>query len=189
MSQREVDTFLAEQRRSPSQTNPKVLGINMVAMMRAKNMGYPVDMHHPTLEMRQAYKEEDESALAQAGYSRNFIKKEYPKVLFRRTADKKFEPKIDPATKMVTNNPFVEEVTAKSAEDEVRLRSMKLKHGQSEWCERITDLPEMEDGPVEDPQVTIARLRGQLAGLGGDTVEAEPKRGRGRPRKEESVAA
>lgn len=162
MSQQECDNFLRDARMAPTTKSPRILGINQIPLMRAKNNGYPVDMYHPTLEMRQALKEEEEAALAEMGYQRQYIPKEYPKALFRRNMDAKFEPQFDAATNQQTNHSFVEERTARNADEEKALRKMKPKHGQSEWFEKITDLPELDDGPTEDPAVTIANLRGQI---------------------------
>jgi hypothetical protein len=165
MSQREVDQFLTEARMAPTNKSPRVLGINQITIMRAKQNGYPVDMHHPTMEMRQAFKEEEEMALASLGYQRNYIAKEYPKALFRRNMSPRFEPQFDPATQIQLNHDFVEEKVCRSEDQEKALRAMKPKPGQSAWFDKITDLPPLDDSLAEDPKVTIARLEGQVAGL------------------------
>lgn len=165
MNQREVDAFLQEARTAPKTKSPRILGINMLAMMKAKNDGYPKDMYHASHEMRQALKEEEEIALATIGYQLQYIPRAYPKAMFRRNMAPKFEPQFDPATGIPTNNPFVEERTARTEQDEKTLRAMKPGKGQSAWFERFTDLPEIEDGPSEDPAVTIARQAGELEAL------------------------
>lgn len=165
MSQSEVDRFLQEARSAPTSKSPRVLGINQIAILRAKNNGYPVDMHHPTMEMRQAFKEEEEMALGQLGYQRAYIPKQYPKALFRRNMAPKFEPQFDLATQIQTNHAFVEERTVRNEQEEKALRLMKPKKGESEWFEAIAALPPIEDGPSEDPKVTIARMEGELAAL------------------------
>lgn len=165
MSQREADNFLQEARTAPKTKSPRILGVNMLSMMKAKNDGYPKDMYHPTLDMRQALKEEEEVALGQMGYQLQYIPKNYPKAMFRRNMDARFEPQFDLATRAPINTPFVEERVVRSEQDEKALRAMKVTKGASEWFDRITDLPAIEAEPDEDPAVTIANLRGQLTGI------------------------
>ncbi len=162
MTEREVSQFLADVRMSPTQKSPRILGINQIPIMRAKSNGYPIDMHHPTMEMRMAMKEEEEMALSSIGYGRQYILKTYPKAMFRRNMAVNFEPKFDIATQLQTNNSFVEERTVRTEQEEKALRLMKPKIGQSLWFDKITDIPEIEEGPAEDPLVTIANLRGAL---------------------------
>lgn len=173
MSQRDVDQFLTEARMAPTNKSPRVLGINQLPLMRAKNNGYPIDMYHPVHDMRKALKEEEELALAGMGYSRQYTRKEYPKAMFRRNMDPKFEPAFDAASTLQTNIGFVEERTVRSADEEKALRAMKPKANQSIWFEKVTDIPEIEDGPTEDPKVTIARLEGELAGVKAKTKESK----------------
>lgn len=187
MSQQECDAFLRDARMAPTTKSPRVLGINQIPLMRAKNNGYPIDMHHPTLEMRQALKEEEEMALVNMGYQRQYIPKEYPKALFRRNMAPKYEPQFDPTTNLQVNNAFVEEVVCRDETHEKTLRLMKVKPGQSEWCEKITDLPELEDGPQEDPAITIAHLRGQISGLQAE-IDKPAVKAKGK-KADESVAA
>lgn len=165
MSQADADAFLNTARTAASTKNPRVLGIMQIPLMRAKHNGYPVDMHHATLAMRQAFKEEEEQALAEIGYQRAYIPKAYPKALFRRNMAPKFEPQFDPATGLQTNLGFVEEVTARDEQHEKTLKAMKPHIGQSVWFDRVTDIPPIEDGPSEPYEVTIARLQGEIEGL------------------------
>ncbi len=163
--QREADQAMMDARMNPKTASQRVLWINNRNMMIAKAGGYPVDLYHPNLESRQALKEEEESALAAMGYTRKWINKEYPKPLFRRNMAKQYEPKFDPATGIQLSAAFVEERVVRKPEDEAVLRRMKGGVGLSDWFDKITDLPEIEDGPSEDPSVTIARLQGQIDGL------------------------
>lgn len=176
MNQREVDQFLQDARTAPTTKSPRVLGINQLPIMRAKNNGYPVDMYHESMAMRQAFKEEEEMALSQQGYQRQYILKEYPKALFRRNMAAQYEPQFDPSTKLQVNNAFVEEMVCRDEKHERELRLMKPKPGQSEWFEKITDVPELEDGPLEDPKITIARLMGQVEGLQAEVAKPKKKR-------------
>lgn len=165
MSMREVDQFLTEARMAPNTKSPRILGINQIPIMRARSNGYPIWLYHETLEARQAFKEEEEQALVVLGYRREYIAKAYPKTLFRRNMDARFEPRFDKATGIQENHSFVEERCARDAKQEKELRLMKPKNGQSDWVEKLADLPELADGPTENPMVTIARLQGELAGL------------------------
>ncbi len=190
LSQREVDAQLRDVSMQPRGHNPRSLGIRTIEMMLAKNNGYPKPMYHQTLEVRYAMKEEEEISLSSLGYSTQYIAKQYPKALFRRNMEPKYEPQFDPATNLQTNLAFVQEITCRDEKHERELRLMKPKKGQSDWFERITDVPAMDDAPDEDPKVTIARLQGELEAYRGEQTQAESpvKRGRGRPRKEDTVS-
>lgn len=163
-AQRAADQAQRDALLDPVGRSPEVLGINIRAMMLAKNNGYPVDMFHENMAPRQAMNAKDESALAQHGYRRQWTAKEYPKALFRRNMAAKFEPRFDPATGIQTNISFVEERAVRTEKEERELRAMKPAKGQSLWFETLGEIPDIEDGPAEDPQVTIARLQGELAG-------------------------
>jgi hypothetical protein len=162
MTQREADQFLTEARMAPTTKSPRILGINQIPLMRAKSNGYPIDMHHPTLQMRQAMKEEEELALSGIGYQRGYIVKEYPKVLFRRNMATTFEPRFDPATNIQISDGFVEERMVRDEKHEKELRSMKVRPGISDWFARSTDIPEIEGAAEDTDAMKIARLQGRL---------------------------
>jgi hypothetical protein len=170
-SQAEVDRFLKEARESSGSGNPVVLGINQVQMMKAKRNGYPVDMYHEKFEMRQALKAEEEQALQLLGYQRQYIPKLYPKVLHRRNMDAKFEPTFEEGIGLQLTNSFVQSITVRDEKHEKEVRAMKTKPGVSIWYESLAELPEIEDGPTEDPKVTQARLEGEVAGLKAKLAE------------------
>ncbi len=176
VNQSEVDAFLKSARESTSQTNPQVLAINQVAMMKAKRNGYPVDMYHEKLEMRQALKVEEEQALSQLGYQRQYIPKAYPKVLHRRNMDAKFEPTFDEGSGLQLTNSFVQSITVKDAKHEAEIRAMKPKPGISIWYETLAELPEIQDGPTEDPAIKLARQEGEIAGLRAKLAETDGKK-------------
>lgn len=166
MSSGEIDRMIRDARMAPKNKSPRVLGIHLHDQMRAKNLGYPKDMYHPTMDMRQALNEEEETALAQVGFRAGYTHKEFPKTLFRRNMDEKYAPKFDLATKAQVNIEYVEEIRVRDAAHEEQLRKEKRKPSvKSDWCDKITDLPELAGGPEEDPLVTIARLQGQIAGM------------------------
>lgn len=173
LDQRAVDQFLRDARDSTSNENPQVLAINQIQMMKAKRNGYPKDMYHETFEMRQAFKPEEEQALAQLGYQLQYIPKHYPKVLFRRNMDAKYEPEFE--GDMQLTNAFVQSITVRDEKHEKEVRAMKAKAGQSIWYETLGELPAIEDGPTEDPAITIARLEGERDGLRNKLEEKSKK--------------
>lgn len=164
--QRAADQAQRDAQLDPNTTSPEVLGINIRNMMIARKGGYPVDMYHPDLAPRQALNAKDEAALAQFGYSRRWTAKEYPKAMFRRNMSPKFEPRFDPATGIQTNISFVEERVVRSEQEERELNAMLVGKGQSKWFAKLDELPPMDDELAEDPKIIIARLEGELAGLG-----------------------
>lgn len=165
LSQREVDAFMAEIRTRPKKPAPLPLAIRQHRMMVEKNAGYPKHMFHASLDPRLALSEEEEEALRQMGYGDQYIPRTYPKFLHRRNMDAKFEPHFDPATGILQNEPFVETRLVRSPEEEKVLQLMKPKNGQSDWFDELALLPPIEDGPEEDPAITIANLQGQIAAL------------------------
>ena len=171
LNQLEVDRFLKEARDSTGHENPRVLAINQIAMMRAKRNGYPVDMYHESFDMRQAFKPEEEQALSEMGYQRQYIHKLYPKVLHRRNMDTKFEPVFDESGAFQMSNTFVQSITVRDAVHEKEMRAIKPKQGQSIWYETLAELPAVEDGPAEDPNITMARQEGEIAGLKAKLAE------------------
>lgn len=175
LNQVEVDRFLQEARDSRSRENPRVLAINQIAMMKAKRNGYPVDMYHDSFDMRQAFKPEEEQTLSEMGYRREYIAKQYPKTLHRRNMDAKFEPTFEEGSGLQLTNSFVQSTTVTSEKHEKEIRAIKPKAGQSIWYETLAELPPVEDGPSEDPAITIARQEGELAGLKAKLAEKGAK--------------
>lgn len=179
----------------PSTSNEPVLGINARRIMSAKNNGYPKDMYHATLDPVQALTSKKETALRALGYVEYYIPRTHPKMLFRRNMNDKYGPQIDPATKELVGHPWVEERIAKDPEAEKRIRAEKQIPGMQycgPWVEKLDELEPLPDGPQEDPDTTIARLRGQLAVYEASqvvttTVEKRQKR-KGRPPKAKTDA-
>jgi hypothetical protein len=167
MSQAEVDRAVREMRMTPQNRNKPVLGIFLAAQMQAKRMGFPKHMYHATLAPRLALDEIEEEAYNNQGYTTQYIPREYPKFLYRRNMDPRYEPHFDRATNILTNEPYVEGREVKDEHAEKLLRTMKPKAGQSVWYTSVAEINDKEpiqDGPEEDPAVTIARLEGELAG-------------------------
>lgn len=187
--QHAVDSFVREARNRPNTKNPIVLGINLQAMMRVKNNHYPKDMYHATLAMRQAFKEEEEVALAEMGYSTKHIPQDYPKWLHRRNMAEKFAEQQENGTLTILNNAFIESRLVKTAEDEQKLMRLRPPAGCEQWVEKIEDIAALPETEYVDPQTEISRLRGQLEQANRQLDAGETKRGPGRPRKEEQIEA
>lgn len=198
---RDVQDLLTQIRRDPRVGNPRVLAINQIRQMQAKNDGYPVDMHHDTLAPTIANNEKEEEALMQAGFRREYRHRAYPMFLFRRNMHPKFAKsdseklRISQLTieaqriEMVTCNEgdFIEERIVRNEADEKKLLAEPANEaaGRGPWVHTVAEIKPFGDAPLEDPQVTIARLQGELQALKGESPEGEKKRGPGRPRKEE----
>jgi hypothetical protein len=165
MSQSEIDRFLKEAREAPNEAAPPVLGIRQVEMMQAKRNGFPKWMYHATFEPRHIFKAAEQTAAEMMGYTTTYVFRAYPKVLYRRNMDAKFEPQFEEATGLQLTNAFVQAVTVRDEKHEKEVRAMKPKQGQSAWFETLAQLPEIEDAPTEDPAVTIARLQGEIDGM------------------------
>jgi hypothetical protein len=165
MGQREVDAFLQEARMSRTRKNPQVLQINIAAMQKARNNGYPVDMYHPHLEMRQALKEEEEQALAEVGYQRAYIPQEFPKYIYRRNMADKYAEKQDVSCPTILNNAFIEDRLVKDADAEKALKAQKPPAGCSVWFDRLADVPPLAESEYIDPAAKIAQLEGALEEL------------------------
>lgn len=161
--QERVQKILTELQNTPGTTNDPVLAVNQLEMQRAKNNGYPRHMYHERLTPVSVNNRGQEEAMAREGYVRNYILHAYPKFLFRRNLDPKFDARRDPATNAQLSEAFVEERLVKTAEDEAALRKMHTPKGCGPWCARIPDIEPIPEGPDEDPQLEIERLKGQLA--------------------------
>jgi hypothetical protein len=163
MSQREVDAFLQDVRMNRTKKSPQVLQINQVAMMKAKNNGFPRDLYHETLEMRQALSEEDQVALLQAGYHLEYVPQHYPKWIHRRNMADKFAEIQDSSCPTILNNAFVESRMVKTEDEEKRLRAQKPPAGAGPWCNAVGDIDPLPETEYVDPAQKIAQLEGALA--------------------------
>lgn len=156
---------IMNQLRPPKNANPRILAINQRAMQTAKQNGYPKHLYHANLDPVLALTEDQEEELMQLGYQPHYIRHDYPKMLYRRNMDPKLGPQIDKSTGKVANNPFIEEVMVRSKEAEDSLMKAKIPNGCGQWYARFVDVPELPEGPAEDPAVTIARLEGEVSAL------------------------
>lgn len=167
---RDVKELLA-QLSTGRKENPRVLAINQHNIMLAKNNGFPLHMYHAKLDPQIALDEEQEARLATLGYVRNYIPRLYPRMLFRRNMAEKFALRLDLATGQPANsvldaqgNGYVEERMVATKEIEEALRKQPAKKGQGPWLYSVTDLDPLPEAPNENPEVTIARLQGELDG-------------------------
>lgn len=174
----DVKELLTRIRQDPKTSNPRVLGINQLSQMKAKNGGYPQDMHHDTMEPVQVHSEKEEMALAQIGFRREYKHRDYPKFMFRRNAHPKYQKseeekkrinsltmeaqRIEMAT--VNEDDYIEAREIRTEAEEKKLLAEKPNKaaGTSVWCRSTTEIPPFAEPDGEDPQVTIARLQGQL---------------------------
>lgn len=154
--------YLEEVRRvaaaTPGITNKPVLCIQQIRMMQAKSGGFPKHLHHATLPSILVGTEQEENALVPHGYGEQYIRQEYPRMLYRRNStDKKF-----------AKEDFVEMRHARDAEHEEALRGERIPHGVSPWFGTVVDLNKAHpapDAPTVNPGEEIARLKGELAAM------------------------
>ena len=164
---------LMEQYEHPAANNAPILMIDIIEQQKARNMGYPKWMYHPTLEPQHVKNKEQERVIAAQGYKTVYIPQEYPLYVFRRNMDPKFE---DPNASSGQPGGFVEQRLIRNAgQFEALAKEAKPKTVVGDWCRELSDLPPVAEGPKEDPAVTIARLQGELAAR---KQEDEPKRRR-----------
>ena len=149
--------------RPTKNSNPPVLAIRCLAIMREKQNGYPKHLYHESLEPVLALNEDQHAELMKIGYVEHYIPREYPKILFRRNMDPKFNLRRDVATNEPLNHDHVEERIVRSQEAEAKVRKQPVPQGCGPWVSKLDDIEPLPDGPEEDPDVTIARLQGELA--------------------------
>jgi hypothetical protein len=159
---KDVEGILS-QIRPPENSNPDILAIDALTIMRAKQNGYPKHLYHEALEPVLALNKFQHTELMKIGYVEHYIPREYPKVLFRRNMDPRFDLRRDPGTKEPLNHEHVEERMVRSKEAEAALKKQPAPAGCGPWVQKLTDIEPLPDGPDEHPDVTIARLQGELA--------------------------
>lgn len=154
--------------------NAPPLGINLLEISKAQNGGYPLTLYHSIHKPVIVDNLQQEQAIAQRGYVRNYIRHNYPRTLYRRnmaTVKQRIGESKD--YEDIPKFPdFVETAVANDADHEKGLKGARVPALCSAWCVDCAHLPEMEDGPAEDKDAVIARLRGQLEGLqsGGEQL-------------------
>lgn len=147
---------------TPGANNEPVLAVNQLAGIVAKNGGYPLHMYHQKLDPVIALNRQQENFLSSKGYVRNHIPHNYPKALYRRNFDAKFAPEIDKATGKLVREPFVEVRRVKSEEEERAVKVGRPPKVCGPWVDKITDIEPIPEKSMEDPELKIAELEGQL---------------------------
>lgn len=176
----EVQELIKRVRMDPKANNKPVLAVNIQALQTAKNGGYPKHMYHERLDAIVAMNEDEERALNTKGYVTHYIAQSYPKWKYRRNMDARFfdqpEPQSNGTVKMVPNpfGDYVEAVEVKNEQAETALLKGRAPAKGGKWCDRVTDLEPLPDDLQESPEVTQARLEGQLEELRSqlETVKA-----------------
>lgn len=153
-------------------TDP-VLMIDILEMQKARNKGFPKWMYHKELPAVQVTNREQQQAVSREfGFVEYYVPQAFPAYMYRRNMDRKFE---DADLNSGRCGDFVEARLVKSlAELEALEKERKPKTAVGEWFAAVTDLPPVEDGPSEDPKVTIARLQGELKAK-NEAVEGKKK--------------
>ena len=164
LSNKEVQDLLRKLR-EPTTDNEPVLAINQWATQVAQAGGYPLNMYHESLEPVQVLDRAQEAEMAKLGFTRYYIYRDYPRMLYRRNQHARFAPQIDPATKQTTNLPWVEMRTVQNRAEEDALEAERAPAGCGPWKRKLDDIDPLPAEPVEAPSVKIARLEGELAAL------------------------
>lgn len=147
--------------------NAMPLGIDMIEQMRGKNGGYPRFMYKDGVNAEMVTNKGQEQALAQLGYQRNYRHQAYPCTLYRRNMvmvnqrigdSKEFEqvPKF-------TDN--LETIVARDEDHELALKTSRTPKDCTDWVSNIADVPDVDHGPTQSAEATIAELRGRLQAM------------------------
>lgn len=177
---RDVRELLDNLRKDPRTENPRVLTVLQERQMQARNGGYPIFMHHDSLSPVRVENEKEEMNLTEAGFRREYKHRSFPTWIHRRNMHPKFAKSAQELIRLrglspeaqrlemaqVNDGDFIESVQVK---DEVEFaKYMKQPEqkaaGIGKWHHEITDVEPLET-PDEDPQLTIARMEGELAAL------------------------
>lgn len=190
VTQEDIDKIVAKHA-IEGMTNEPVFQYQQTATAKALNLGYPMTMYHARLDPKFIMNKNQKAALEEQGYqAERYIFRSFPAFYFRRNLLERFaEPnpaKGEPGEyiemrKFLTQQQFDEEQAKR------RPRSVA-----GPWVKTLAELPELPEQPNEDPQVTIARLQGELVARRSapqPSGEEPVKRGPGRPKKEELVEA
>lgn len=178
-SEQEITRDILAQLNDNRATNELPLGIDQLDLMRGKNGGYPRDMYHPVHQPVRVTNREQEAAMSQRGYVRQYIKHAYPKTLFRRNTTT-IKQRIGD-TKEYEDVPkfegFVETRVVPTAEYEKASLAERAPRGCSPWVAEYAALPPISDETAGDKEAELQRLRGKVEALEG-TTETPRRRGR-----------
>lgn len=147
----------------PSTGNPRVLGLNLHKMMEASRGGYPCHLYHERLEPVYCLREDQEEDLTKIGYDRVYKPRNYPRTLFRRNTEARFNAKFEPGSNVQLTHHSVEERIARDAEHEKALKAQPKPATAGPWVYRLEDLDPLPDAATEaDLAAQVQRLEGQL---------------------------
>jgi len=164
----QVAETLKRIRTDPRANNKPVLGVNVDMMNRAKNGGYPKHMYHEREDAVVVMNEDEEQGVSRLGYVAHYIRRTFPKVLFRRNMNERYgvseaeEKRARELGSFVSREPFVEEMTVRNAQEEEVALKRPAGKGCGKWVELITDLEPLPQDNSEDAALEIARLKGRL---------------------------
>lgn len=177
-SEQEITRNILAELNDNRATNQLPLGVDQIDLMRGKNGGYPRDMYHAIHAPIRVTNRDQETAMAQRGYTRNYIKHAYPKTIFRRNTQT-IKQRIG-ETKEYEDVPkftdFVETRVVLSAEHEKASLAERAPRGCSAWTTEYASLPAVSDETAGDKDAELQRLRGKVEALEG-TPEPRKRRG------------
>ena len=178
-SEQDITREILAQLNDNRATNELPLGVDQIDLMRGKNGGYPRDMYHATHQPVRVTNRDQEAAMAQRGYVRNYIKHSYPKMIFRRngTTIKQRIGDTKEFDEVAKFPDFVETRTVFSAEHEKASLAERPPRLCSPWTTEYSQLPPIDDETARDKDAEIARLRGKLEAHEGQTEQPRKRRG------------
>ncbi len=162
-------------------TNEPVLMVNLEEQMSLARGGYPLWLYHATLKPQYVVNKTQATEMKAIGYGVNYIPQEFPKMLFRRNMD----PRFDTPAKQTEHahfftrgglGDFIESRTFQTADEFGRAEKERLpKTVIGGWVPKVSDLPPIPADDAMDKEARIQQLEGMIAGLKGEATPAAPK--------------
>jgi hypothetical protein len=122
-------------------------------------------MYHEKLEPVQVLDRVQEGKMTELGFTRYYIYRDHPRMMYRRNQNARFAPQIDTATGQALNPAWVEMRTVQNPQEEAALEAERPPAGCGPWKRKLDELDPLPADPVEAPSTKIARLEGELAAL------------------------
>lgn len=156
--------------------NAPPLGINLLEAQKIQNQGFPYWMHRSGFAPVHVMNQNQADAMAARGYVRNYTKQAYPTTLYRRNTEmvRQLIPGSTEYEMVYKHEGGVETLVVDSESAEEEARTKPTPWMCSDWFKNAADLPQVDDGPKEDPRVTIARLQERLRQAEGGEEEMTP---------------
>lgn len=152
-SMKDVQAILADLSKG-ERGNPPVLALNNRNLMKARNNGYPMEMYHETLEPVFSLTAHQTENLMAIGYVTHYVRRDYPRYIFRYNSDPKFAIRRDPATGEPRNHEHVEERLVKTQQHHQELLKAKVPKGCGPWVEKLTGVE-----PLPEPDEDVSPLK------------------------------